>query len=521
VRSTTRRAGKSLLVDVLCIAATGRPARIVGQLARDEETDKQLLSLAMEGAGAFSYDNVRRPLGCASLDRALTAANYGGRILGVSAMASPPWRAVIFATGNNLAFAADTAPRVIVCDLDAGEAPEDRADFRHARLREHVVGSWPSLHAAILTIVRAFHLAGRPGHGRVPLGGFEGWDELARACCTWAQLGDPDSRALLREDDDTDRAALHGALEIWWHRFGADEKLCAEVVAVAERDANLRAALEELCASEDLTTHALGYALRGVRRRRVAGKMFTWGAKTREGRSWKVASEADERPEAAPGASPPPAAPPPDAAPANVNTTDTTPDAGVTDAAPPDRHPPPDPPRPTNGAYVPPAPAGATGWPTGPQLVEAEAHGYLWGGAGAGWILVGVSREARPAPGRARRRGRVRPVRGVRRRGGHDAVGVDARRAAPRCRARPRRCARAGRRGPAPAPRTPRSGEVGAVMRPIVDESALRELAREEARAVFAEELARLRTAAEYLSTAGAAELAGVAQGTIRRWIRE
>src|SRR4051794_28140235 len=52
-------------------------------------------------------------------------------------------------------------------------------------------------------------------------------------------------------------------------------------------------------------------------------------------------------------------------------------------------------------------------------------------------------------------------------------------------------------------------------------EAGLRALLTEVAREVIREELAKMPTHEEYLSTANAAAHAQVAAGTIRRWIRE
>jgi excisionase family DNA binding protein len=58
------------------------------------------------------------------------------------------------------------------------------------------------------------------------------------------------------------------------------------------------------------------------------------------------------------------------------------------------------------------------------------------------------------------------------------------------------------------------------VSRPFIDEQALRDMIREIVRQVLTDEVDAKRPA-EFLSTAEAADLARVAQGTVRRWIRE
>ena len=48
--------------------------------------------------------------------------------------------------------------------------------------------------AAILTILRAYHVAGRPKHTHPPMGSFEGWDALIRGAHNMLQI------ALARND---------------------------------------------------------------------------------------------------------------------------------------------------------------------------------------------------------------------------------------------------------------------------------------------------------------------------------
>ena len=65
VRSTVRGSGKSLLVDAICLSATGRPAPRWPQVIEEDEERKRLMTLALDGDVCTHIDNVTRPLGFA------------------------------------------------------------------------------------------------------------------------------------------------------------------------------------------------------------------------------------------------------------------------------------------------------------------------------------------------------------------------------------------------------------------------------------------------------------------------
>lgn len=115
-----------------------------------------------------------------------------------------PWRTILIATGNNLAFKADTARRVVLCQLDCRhEAPEDRDDFQHANIEAHTLKNRHRLAVAALVVLRAFVVAGRPYDGK-RLGSFESWAELICGAVVFAGLPNPlETVSVVREQDNT------------------------------------------------------------------------------------------------------------------------------------------------------------------------------------------------------------------------------------------------------------------------------------------------------------------------------
>ena len=210
------------------------------------------------------------------------------------------------ATGNNIGFKRTLGRRVIPIDLDARvEQPEDRTGFHHADLRGHVLERRPHLVTAALTILRAFHLAGRPAHGGPRMGSFEAWDDLIRSAVIWASLADPAStdpergRGRVRSQADDDTATLQTLLRALADAFPNGESFAtAEVLACARNDEDLTAVLEIAAAPRrggKLTGRSLGYAFRTAVDRPAGGLVLRRGRQGRAGVRWIIDSPGEVR----------------------------------------------------------------------------------------------------------------------------------------------------------------------------------------------------------------------------------
>ncbi len=181
--------GKSMLVDVVSMIATGLPAAGFTWPDDPAEQRKQLDAALLAGASVIALDNVTAELGGDRLNQVLTQPSATVRVLGESRNVEAPCGALVLANGNNLAVAADLTRRTLLCRLDAGvERPELR-EFRAdplALIRKHR-GRY--VYAA-LTILRAYHVAGRPRQPK-PLGSFEAWSSWVRGAVMWVGCADP------------------------------------------------------------------------------------------------------------------------------------------------------------------------------------------------------------------------------------------------------------------------------------------------------------------------------------------
>ena len=163
--------GKSLLVRLASIVASGASPRLISQGQSQEDFDKAFGAALIAGYRIISFDNCERELGGSLLCQAVTEPHIDVRELGFSRLVEVPNTSLLCATGNNLEIAKDSVRRTLFCRLDAGvEQPELRSFERD--VVETAYAERTQLVAAGLTILRAWHAA-KTAIGVSPLGSFE------------------------------------------------------------------------------------------------------------------------------------------------------------------------------------------------------------------------------------------------------------------------------------------------------------------------------------------------------------
>lgn len=245
------RSGKSLLSEAVGIIATGAPAPAMAVSGDREEIRKGVASILREGHAMVNLDNIEHPLGSPDLARAITQPEYADRLLGESRLLRLPTNTMWMATGNNLAFRGDLAVRALLCRLDAQvERPEERS-FAIADLKAHVARHRPELVTAALTVLRAYHVAGRPDQHLAAWGGFDDWSNLIRAALVWVGEADCGKTRQHVIEDDPDREQTGTLLQAWHAVFS---ERTVQLGAVAERAAKspeLMAAIIAVAASKN------------------------------------------------------------------------------------------------------------------------------------------------------------------------------------------------------------------------------------------------------------------------------
>jgi len=223
--------GKSKLVDVASVIAFGHEAAVLAQGHTEEELEKRLGAVLMSGDGAVSLDNCERPLSGELLCQMLTQTRVLPRILGKSEVPDLSTNIFVSATGNNLRLAGDLTRRAVLCRLDPKvERPETRVfewePVCVAKSRR------PDFVIAALTVLRAFHVAGRPGLPPA-LGSFEAWSDLVRGALLWLECADPVATMDELRKADPRLDDLQSVAAQWRAHVGSDRVTVAEIVKLA------------------------------------------------------------------------------------------------------------------------------------------------------------------------------------------------------------------------------------------------------------------------------------------------
>lgn len=279
VRANTRGSGKTLLTELPHIIATGERPAMLGWAGDDTEFEKLVTAEAIAGSRCIVIDNITGTMKSACLDRILTSGKHRARILGGNTRFDGPMLAVWWASGNNVETSDDMARRTAPVELVAREErPELRQGFKAdqseeangetgtAALRAKAKrGRWGYV-ADVLTILRAWHCAGRPSSGLSSWGSFESWSRVIRGALVFAGCEDPGkAHEDFRDAAASDVGLLRGLLSGWRKAVKArvlapDGETLARAIKKLLANANnpdeggneLREALEEIC-GEDLS----------------------------------------------------------------------------------------------------------------------------------------------------------------------------------------------------------------------------------------------------------------------------
>lgn len=211
--------GKSLLADVVGLVATGSPNSVISQAENEAEEKKRLLAVLLEGDSIICFDNIERPFGSAALCSILTQSEYKDRFLGESKNIKVLTAATFLATGNNLTFVGDMSTRALLCRIDpCDEHPEER-EFS-IDLRKYIPKHRGEIVNAALTILRAYHVAGRPKQNIKPFGRFEEWSAWVRSALIWLGMEDPCNSRKSIESTDPIRLSLGNLMAAWYDLLG-------------------------------------------------------------------------------------------------------------------------------------------------------------------------------------------------------------------------------------------------------------------------------------------------------------
>lgn len=195
--ASTPGSGKGLQVDVTTTVALGY---VPGKLTwpnrgkdTNAEVEKMIQGEARAGAACTILDEITGAFGGAMINNALTGDGWVKcRLMGLGETAKLRWMSVILGAGNNITFSDNTHRRILLPRLEPTEEnPEEHTGWRHTEppLKEWARDNRPALVAAILTILRAYVVAGKPDPGQPLMGSYGAWSALVPRAIMWAGGG--------------------------------------------------------------------------------------------------------------------------------------------------------------------------------------------------------------------------------------------------------------------------------------------------------------------------------------------
>jgi hypothetical protein len=217
VRATAPGTGKSYLVDVFAVIATGRLCPVTTGGWSKEETEKKLGAVLLAGAPIISIDNLAHDLDSEILCQVSERPIVKIRVLGQSSTSDCEHHVVMLATGNNVGFAGDMIRRGLTCRLEATEEKPEARLFRYDAVKRAGADRAQYV-AAALIIIRAYLAPGAP---KVcgPFGSYEEWSTMVRSPLVWLGLQDPiDCQDQMRAEDPllTDIRKLFDLWPAWF-----------------------------------------------------------------------------------------------------------------------------------------------------------------------------------------------------------------------------------------------------------------------------------------------------------------
>lgn len=292
ISAPTPGTGKSKLVDIAAILATGRPAAVMSPSRDETELKKQIDAGLMAGDSFLTLDNIDHPLKSEFLCQVLTQMTVKSRVLGESRNLELPTSVTMCATGNSLRFVGDLTRRVVLVNLDARtERPENRtfaSDPIAIAQRQRT-----ELVTAALTILRAF-VVSKALPVRPALGSFEAWSDLVRSALVWVGMIDPLTNAERVRDDDPERERTCTILQT----LPKGPWTVSEIADLLKRDllryggtrqhAGLAEALADFVERDALNTSRFAAFLRKQRNRIVEGKVIIKHGDRNHTSLWRV-----------------------------------------------------------------------------------------------------------------------------------------------------------------------------------------------------------------------------------------
>jgi hypothetical protein len=239
IDATQPGAGKGLLTRIINLIATGQEPALMTAPDNREEWRKTITTQLMQGRSLIVIDNIEHKLFDAALASVLTMERWTDRLLGTNTSVEVPNHACWIATGNNIKLGGDIPRRCYWIKIDPQTSrPELRSGFKHSNLPDYVRRNRDKIVAALLTMVRAWYVAGQPMPSTPILGSFEEWSRIIGGvieyCGVYGFLGNTDELRKLASEDDEEWELFLDAI---FNRWGENEFTTQDIDKLMGADA--------------------------------------------------------------------------------------------------------------------------------------------------------------------------------------------------------------------------------------------------------------------------------------------
>jgi hypothetical protein len=193
ITATEARTGKTFLVELISVIATGhKPIPTAGGTTK-EEMEKRIETAALAGRAIMNLNNLEN--GMVVKSEALAQICSEGlvhiRKLGKHEEGVCDCRATTpFLNGNNISVAADLVPRTVLCQLDAKREDPEKRTFGFDPI-DRVRKNRGAYIGAVFTIVRAYMAEECPQQEVHRVAGFESWSQRVQQPLVWLGMEDP------------------------------------------------------------------------------------------------------------------------------------------------------------------------------------------------------------------------------------------------------------------------------------------------------------------------------------------
>jgi hypothetical protein len=215
--------GKTLLVQIISILATGQPTTPMIPKESHAEWRKSLLAELRKKPKLILIDNARTTINSTALEAILTGPGFNDRPPNKSENVSAKKESVLTLTGNNVRYPGDLSARLTLTRLISKTSkPEERDDFAIKDIELHATNNRPEYVSDILTVIRAWYIAGKPSATKVPnLRSFTNWVKVVGGILEFTGIEDfQTNRTELRNRNDEESQQWEGFLSTWEELFG-------------------------------------------------------------------------------------------------------------------------------------------------------------------------------------------------------------------------------------------------------------------------------------------------------------